>query len=694
MKKSIYSMCGMCTVRCHIRAEVEDNRVTWMEGNQHILGGALCARGAAGVALRDDTERPQGPLIREGARGEGKWRQVSWEEALDHVAGKLGAIKEKYGPQSIVVSSRGGPWQGLYKTFVHAIGSPNYTNHDNTCGRNTHHASLSVNGVARKGLQYDYKNARHLVLFGRNLFAALLLTETRAVMEMLQKGGRLTYVDVRVTETSSKATRFFHVRPGTDYALALAMVHQVIRENAFDAAFVDKYVKDFSALCTFVEPYTPAWAAKECGVDEDSIINFVREINEDRPKVIFHPGWNLSRYNDSFYASRMLHILNGLMGSVEVEGGLFFPKGPGDCGVKSIRTVDCKKPDIERADGCGTTYPQFEKGPGIAHLLFPAMKTGKPYPIKAWLAMRHDPFTCMPDPEQQKEYFDHCDLLVSIDTHYSEFGWYADVILPESMFLERDNHIIVQKGLKPRLAVRRKIVEPRFDTKAAWDIFRQLAVRMGVEEYFPYETIEEFWKWQLEPTGFTMKDFEDKGFIELTDRPVFYDRDELEGKFKTPSGKIEIISEVLEKAGLPSLKPYQSPAPPPAGKFRLVYGRVAVHTHSHTQNNPLLHQMMDENNLWINTEQAAKLGISDGDMVEVTAANGYQGRLRAFVTDFIHPEAVYTVHGFGRQVPRQTRTYERGVSDQRLMAGLLDVWDQAGGAISLCESFVTVKPAQ
>ncbi len=694
MKKSIYSMCGMCTVRCHIRAEVEDNRVTWMEGNQHILGGALCPRGAAGIALRDDTERPQGPLIREGARGEGKWRQVSWEEALDHVAGKLGAIKEKYGPQSIVVSSRGGPWQGLYKTFVHAIGSPNYTNHDSTCGRNTHHASLSVNGVARKGLQYDYKNARHLVLFGRNLFAALLLTETRAVMEMLQKGGRLTYVDVRVTETSSKATRFFHVRPGTDYALALAMVHQVIRENAYDAAFVDKYVKDFSALCTFVEPYTPAWAAKECGVDEDSIINFVREINEDRPKVIFHPGWNLSRYNDSFYASRMLHILNGLMGNVEMEGGLFFPKGPGDCGVKSIRTVDCKKPDIERADGCGTTYPQFEKGPGLAHLLFPAMKTGKPYPVKAWMAVRHDPFTCMPDPEQQKEYFDHCDLLVSIDTHYSEFGWYADVILPESMFLERDNHIIVQKGLKPRLAVRRKIVEPRFDTKAAWDIFRQLAVRMGVEEYFPYETIEEFWKWQLEPTGFTMKDFEDKGFIELTDRPVFYDRDELEGRFKTPSGKIEIISEVLEKAGLPSLKPYQSPAAPPAGKFRLVYGRVAVHTHSHTQNNPLLHQMMDENNLWINTEQAGKLGISDGDMVEVTAANGYQGRLRAFVTDFIHPEAVFTVHGFGRQVPRQTRTCGRGVSDQRLMAGLLDVWDQAGGAISLCESFVTVKPAQ
>ena len=694
MKQSIYSMCGMCTVRCPIRAEVEDGRVTWLEGNPHLLDGALCARGAAAVALHTDDQRPQGPLIRQGERGGGEWKKVSWDEALDHVTDKLKEIQKKYGRESVVVSSRGGGWQGLYKTFCHAIGSPNYTNHDNTCGRNTHHASKTVQGLARKGLQYDYANARHLVLFGRNLFSSLLISEDRAVMKMLAQGGRLTYVDVRATKTGSKASRFFLVRPGTDYALTLAMTHEIIRIGAYDADFVNRYVKDFDRLCAFVEPYTPEWAAAECGVEAEAIRGFAREIDQDRPRVIFHPGWNLSRYNDSFYASRMLHILNGLMGSIEVEGGLFFPKGPGDAGKPSINTLDCPKPDIERADGCGTRFPQFDKGPGLAHLLYPAMKTGKPYPIKAWLAMRHDPFTCMPDPEAQKEYFNHCELLVSIDTHYSEFGWFSDVILPESMFLERENHIIVQKGLKPRLARREKVVEPRFDTRAAWYIFKELGKRMGVGEYFPYETIEDLWKWQLEPTGYSIDDFKEKGFIELADTPIYYDRDDLEGRFKTPSGKIEIICDQLEEAGLESLKPYESPKAPPAGQFRLVYGRCAVHTHSHTQNNPLLSKMMERNNLWINAGVAAEMGIRHGDWVEITGANGYSGVLQAFVTEYIHPEAVFTRHGFGREVPVQKRAYRSGVSDQRLMAGLLEEYDRAGGAISLCESFVTVRPCE
>ncbi|MFN2344069.1 MAG: molybdopterin-dependent oxidoreductase, partial [Desulfonatronovibrio sp.] len=101
----------------------------------------------AGIALLNDDERPQQPLIRVGARGAGRWRETSWDEALDYVAGKMAAIKEQYGPESVVLSSRGGPWQQMYKAFIHAFGSPNYTNHDCTCGRNTHHAGLSINGV-------------------------------------------------------------------------------------------------------------------------------------------------------------------------------------------------------------------------------------------------------------------------------------------------------------------------------------------------------------------------------------------------------------------------------------------------------------------------------------------------------------------------------------------------------------------
>ncbi len=692
MKKSVYSMCGMCTVRCPIRVEVEDNEVTWIEGNPHLLQGALCAKGSAGMALVKDDERPQHPLIREGGRGAGRWQKVSWPTAYDYIADRLKKIKKEYGPESVVLSSRGGPWQSMYKTFIHAFGSPNYTNHDNTCGRNTHHASLSINGVGRKGFAYDIKNARHMVCFGRNYFASLQIAQGNQVLDMLDNGGRLTYVDVRQTMTGIKATRFFQVRPGTDYALTLGMIHEIIKRGIYDKKFIDQYVSGFDELETFIEPYTPAWAAKECGVKEKSIKQFVDEVAEDMPRVIFHPGWNLSRYKDSFYVSRALHILNVLMGNIETKGGLFIPKGPGDCNVKGIRQLDCPKPDIKRADGVGWKYKHFDKGPGLAHLFFEAMRREDPYPVKAWIAMRHDPFTAMPDPQMQKVAFDHCDLLVSIDAHYSEFGWYADVILPESTYLERDNPICVQKGLKPRLAVRRKAVDPQFDTKPAWEIFRQLAERLDIEEYFPYKTIEELWEWQLEGTGITMADFDEKGFVSLTDSPIWYDRDKLDGQFKTPSGKIEIVSKKLTDAGLESLKPYESPQKPPKkGMFRLVYGRSAVHTHGHTINNPLLHELMPKNTLWINTRVAGRLNINDGDVVDVIAENGTVETIRAHVTDFIHPECVFTVHGFGRQVPLQKRAYHAGMSDQKLMCGKLSDWDQAGGAINLCEVFVTVR---
>jgi len=692
MTKSVYSICGMCTVRCPIRVESENNKITWIEGNQNVLGGALCAKGSAGVALVSDNERPQQPLIREGARGEGRWQKVSWPTALDYISNKLKKIKAEHGPESVVLSSRGGPWQNMYKTFIHAFGSPNYTNHDCTCGRNTHHASLSINGVGRKGFIYDIKNAKHLVLFGRNMFASLRIGENLQTMDMLENGGKLTYVDVRQTMTGIKADRFFQVRPGTDYALILGMIHELIKREAYDAEFVAQYVSGLDELKTFVEQYTPEWAAKECGVKVKAIYAFIDEIIPVMPKVIFHPGWNLSRYKDSFYASRGLHILNVLMGNIEQKGGLLIPKGPGDCGKKGLRALDCPKPDIKRADGVGWKYKHFDKGPGLAHLFFNAMEKEDPYPVKAWIAMRHDPFSGMPDPKRQKESFQFCDLLVSIDTHYSEFGWFADVILPESTYLERESTICVQKGLKPRLAIRKRAVEPEFDTKPGWWIFKQLAERVDIGEYFPYSTAEELWNWQLEPTGYSISDFDETGFVQFTDEPVMYDPKNLEGQFKTPSGKIEIISQKLTDAGLPSLKEYISPTKPPKGSFRLVYGRSAIHSHGHTTNNPLLSEMMPENTLWINKRAAGKLGIVEGDLVNIsTEDESYSGPIHAHVVDYIHPEAVYMVHGFGKQIPLQTRSYHAGISDQKLMVGKLDDWDQAGGAINLCEAFVRVR---
>jgi thiosulfate reductase/polysulfide reductase chain A len=136
-RRTVYSMCGMCAVRCPMEVTVEDGRVAWIQGNprDEAIGASLCAKGAAGLAFEFDDQRPQTPLVRKGPRGGGQWRRASWDEALDYVADKLKQTIEAFGPRGIVLSDRGGPFADLTKTFLQALGSPNYFNHD-ACGGN------------------------------------------------------------------------------------------------------------------------------------------------------------------------------------------------------------------------------------------------------------------------------------------------------------------------------------------------------------------------------------------------------------------------------------------------------------------------------------------------------------------------------------------------------------------------------
>jgi len=693
MRKSVFSMCGMCTVRCPIRVEVEDGVATWIEGNPHILAGSLCGKGSAGLSFHYQEERPQGPMIRQGLRGGGQWKRVTWETALDYVADNLSRIMDKHGGRSVFLSCRGGPFLDLPKTFLKSLGSPNFTNHDASCARNVHHASLSLYGLGRKDFIYDLKKCRHLVLYGRNMFESLKVKEAKDLMDGLSSGMRLTYVDVRQTVTGSKATRFWMVRPGSDYALNLAIIHAVIKEKAFDKEFVDRWTSAFDSLAEFVEPYSPQWAEKQTGIPAREIFELVQELGADRPRVVFHPGWMLSRYLDSFYASRSAHILNILMGSVEVEGGQIIAKGPGDYQKAGLHSLEGRVPKVaeKRADGVGWKYPHFDPGPGLFHLFYSAIQEEDPYPVKAYISYRHDPLTGFPDREAQRAGLNKLDLIVALDAKFGETAWYGDVILPLSGYLEKDSPIAVQKGKIPRFIVRRKAIEPVYESKPEWWIFRELARRLGLGRYFPYEGIEELWDFQLEGTGLTIRDFEEKGFVDLSDEPVFLDR-KAGLKFKTPSGKIEFFSPSLEQAGFPSLAVYEEKEPLPEGTFRLVFGRHAVHAHGHTQNNPLLHEIFPENTLWINEQVAKKMEVRSGDFIELSAG-GVRVNVRAYVTPFIHPEAVFTVHGFGRTVPLLKRAFGVGFADQRLAKGCLELYDRAGGGIAYLESCVRVRKA-
>jgi thiosulfate reductase/polysulfide reductase chain A len=254
------------------------------------MAGRLCAKGSAGIAMEYDYERPQHPMIREGERGEGKWKRVTWDEALDYVTDKLKTIIKKHGGKAVALSDRGGPFGDIHRSFLRAIGSPNYFDHDCTCGKNVQHAAISLFGFGRKTLNYDYKNCKHLILYGRNMFESLRVKAAGQIMDALDRDGKLTYIDVRASGTAMKATRFWMVRPGTDYALNLGIIHAILRDKLYDLEFTNKWVIGLNELESFVSSCTPEWAAAETGVPAHEIMEFAYEVAEDKPAVIFHPG--------------------------------------------------------------------------------------------------------------------------------------------------------------------------------------------------------------------------------------------------------------------------------------------------------------------------------------------------------------------------------------------------------------------
>jgi len=693
MEKVVYSLCFMCSVRCPIKVFVKDDEVRWIEGSPHVPGmeGSLCPRGAAGIALLKDHQRLQSPLIRTGPRGSGKWKKASWEEALDYVGDTLKKIIDEHGARSVVLGERTQLSTHVSQTFLKAIGSPNHFTHDALCKGSVNTACRSLFGYTDAQMGFDYKNTKHIVLYGRNFFEAIEVKGVNSLLDAMDNGAKVTYIDPRVTVTATKANRYWMIRPGTDLALNYGLIHVLLRERLYDKTFTDRWVSGMQELESFIEPYSPEWAEKETGIAAGEITSLAREISKDKPSVIFHFGYRGASLTNEIYLRRSILILNSLMGSIEAKGGLFFKKGPGEVGRKPARKLtDQKFPPIDapRFDKVGTeAFPLPDPAHGVAQMLPDAILNDDPYPLKALIAYRFDPLMSIPESELTLRALEKLDLVVTIDINFSDIAWYSDVILPESIYLERTDCLQQANGLKPQLFLRRQAVTPRYNTMPGAVILKKLAERLGVGNYFPFSNSEELVQWQLEGTGFSLEDFDKKGFVAYTDKQIFWDRKD--GiKLKTPSGKIELVSSLLQKAGFESFPAYEPIAKPSQGEFRLTVGRCAAHTHISTQNNLYLNELVPENSLWINNRAAEGLGIKDGSLVSVSSNNG-SGMIKSYVTDLIHPEAVFMLHGFGHRAEMGARAFNKGLSDALIMK---NISDKTGGSPALHDTFVKVKP--
>lgn len=631
-------------------------------------------------------------MLRKAGRGEGRWQRVSWDEALDRVAEKISAIQARDGKESLMASDGGGIFSDLFEAFVRGLGTPNYHTGSASCDINVHHAACSLFGFGSDALVYDYRKAKHVILQTRNLFESIDVKEVNDVLFALESGCRLSVIDIRETITSAKADSFLMIRPGTDYALNLSVIHVLLNQKLFDAGFAKEWISDIEALQAFVEPYTPEWAEAETGICKEAIVSLVGQIAKAAPAVIWHPGKMTSRYRDSFYVSRTAFIINALLGAIGAKGGLALAARPESIGGKGLKKlVDLlPEPVGVRADGVGTKYPVFDAKKGLLHQAFGAIDTKSPYPVNAYICSGHDPLAQHPDPQALKRILDKLELLVCMTPVWSQTAWYADIVLPVSPYLEKESILFQQNGLKPGFGVRFRCVNPRLDSRSDWRIITGLSKRLGIAA-LSFNAIEDIWRYQLQETGFSIADFKETGRVELVQKPV-YETLNTE-RLHTASRRIEIINADWQKAGIESLLPYTPRPAPEPGLYRLTIGGCAIHTNGRTINNPRLYSQMPENVLWMHESAARSLDVSEGESVVVTA-NGYSAEVKARISSFMHPEAVFLVHGFGRSIPAETRAFGRGASDISLMAGGLGQWDPAGGGLAFQEHFVSVKKIQ
>jgi thiosulfate reductase/polysulfide reductase chain A len=665
----------------------------FIQGNLHAPGinGALCARGAAGLDLIKDDERPQFPMIRKAGRGEGRWLRVSWDEALDRVAEKIFAIQAREGKQSLMCSDSGGCFSDLTAAFVRGLGTPNYHTSSSICDINVHHACQSLFGFGAADLVFDYRKAKYVVLQSRNVFESIDVKEVNDLLSGLEAGCKLAVIDIRATISTAKADRFLRIRPGTDHALNLSVIHVLLNQQLFDAGFANEWISDMDALRAFVAPYTPQWAEAETGISAEAIVLLVQEIAKAAPAVIWHPGRMTARYKDSFYVSRTAFIINALLGAIGARGGLALAAKPESIGRKGLKKLLdlLPEPGGVRADGVGSTYQVFDAKKGLLHLALQAIETQRPYPIKAYMSFGHDPLAEHPDPGALTRILDKLELLVCATPFWSQSAWHADIVLPISSYLEQESILFQQNGLKPSFGVRFRCVNPRLDTRSDWRVIAELSKRLGIST-LSFNGIEDIWRYQLQETGVSMEDFNETGRVELTQKPVY-------GKLgtdwlNTASRRIEIINPQWEKAGIASLQPYAPVPAPKPGLYRLTIGGCAIHVQGHTINNPRLFSQMPANVLWINDSAARELGVSEGDSV-VVSGNGYSATIKARLSQYMHPQAVFMVPGFGRSIPAESRAFGKGASGISLMEGGLGQWDPAGGGLAFQAHFVSVKKA-
>ncbi len=449
--RRVPTYCEVCFWKCAgwVYYDKEGN-IKKIEGNDEDqnCNGRLCPRGTGGVGMFYDPDRLKVPLIRTEERGKQTFREASWDEALDYIAGKMQKIAREHGPECVALLTHGsgGKYFGdLLKAFGSTnIAAPSFSQ----CRGPREVAFLATFGEAIDSPENtDIRDTRCLVLIGSHIGENMHNGQVQEMSDAIDKGAVIITVDPRYSTAASKSKYWLPIKPATDIALLLAWMHVLIEEELYDKGYVEQYTIGFDQLKEHVKDKTPEWAYGITTIKPHIIRETAREMANASPSVIIHPGRHVTWYGDDTQRMRAIAILNAILGSWGRRGGFY-------------RNSVLELP--------GYPHPEFptprrtwrEAFPGKYNLAYLALANGicdatipsadRTCNFKGWIVCGTNLIETMPNQKNTIEAIQNLELLAVVDTMPMEITGWADVVLPECTYLERYDSIRTGLHRKPR----------------------------------------------------------------------------------------------------------------------------------------------------------------------------------------------------------------------------------------------------
>ncbi len=685
--------CEVCFWKCAGWVHKDENgRIKKIIGNDDDpnCNGRFCPRGTGGVGMYFDEDRLKTPLIRTEERGKQSFREATWDEAFDYIASKMNKIKEEHGPEctALFTHGSGGKYFGnLLKGFgSNNIAAPSYAQ----CRGPREVAFIATFGQGIDSPENtDIRDTKCLVLIGSHLGENMHNGQVQEMSDAIDKGTTIITVDPRFSTVAGKSKHWLPIKPSTDIALLLSWMNVIITEGLYDKEYIEKYAFGFEQLKAHVQSYTPEWAYGITTIKPQQIRETAREMAHAAPAVIVHPGRHVTWYGDDTQRLRAVAILNALLGSWGRRGGFYNPE---KASVPHFHLPDFPKPNKNWRDAMSGKYKlaDLALASGVCDASIPSPEMS--CSIKGWIVNGTNLINTLPDQKKTIAAIQALDLLVVVDTMPMEITGYADVVLPECTYLERYDSLRISQGRVPSIALRMPAVDPLYNTKPAFWMARELAKKLDLIQYFPFETIEEEIDWELKQVGSSLEEMQRIG-VKILDREAddLYFGENEDVEFNTNTGKIELYSTALEEEGFDPMPLFTQHPEPKQGFYRLIYGRAPMHTFSRTANNPNLTDLMDENTVWVNPKVAKQWELKNDQYVYLENQDGVISdfKIKVRITERIRWDSIYMVHGFGHADKRMTRAFGKGISDTQMITNVMI--DPIMGGTGMRGNFVTFR---